>query len=412
MNQQDPGFAVLHLEPGRPSDQIETELIKTIVALSAVAIQNISNLTDVKVGRDRLVAILNAIDEGIILVDVEGQILLTNQQLSNFSGLKEDDLLEATIFELMDPELGQIGFNRTEINLLMTGLKNLQLPASPKTIFEVKDSQRTLIIERNTLPFWDHDGKISGLLIVLRDITEEREIEETREAITETIVHDVRSPLSAIIGSLELLTSELSEKEGRIVHQAILVAQRSANRILSLTEALLDIARLESGQMNLLLTDINLKSLISELMIEFTILANENNVIIQNQIEDEFYNTMADKDKLIRVITNLVDNAIKFSPQGGLVKISVDGEHENVLMVKIADSGPGVPPDYQEKIFDRFVQVPGQKSRRRGTGLGLTFCKLVVEAHGGEIWVEPNLLGGSTFIFSLPITNSNIRQQL
>jgi signal transduction histidine kinase len=209
--------------------------------------------------------------------------------------------------------------------------------------------------------------------------------------------------MSAIVGALELLSDTLADVDNPVIEQTLLVAQRSAHRVLSLTDALLDIARLQSGRTEVEYQIIDLPSLVSELMVEFTALANDNNVIIRNDIPNHLPNIRVDQDKLIRIITNLVDNAIKFSPEGGHVIISAEVETSQFLIIKVTDSGPGVPPDYREKIFERFVQVPGQQSRRRGTGLGLAFCQLTVEAHGGRIWVDSNPEGGSIFKFSMPI---------
>jgi signal transduction histidine kinase len=152
--------------------------------------------------------------------------------------------------------------------------------------------------------------------------------------------------------------------------------------------------------------DINFHTLIEELLIEFTALANDNNVIILNKVTDKIPLIRADQDKLIRIITNLVDNAIKFSPQGGHVIISAEKQNSQFMTVKVTDYGAGIPLDYREKIFERFIQVPGQRSQRAGTGLGLAFCRLSVEAHGGEIWVDQNPEGGSVFTFTIPLANS------
>jgi signal transduction histidine kinase len=244
---------------------------------------------------------------------------------------------------------------------------------------------------------------VIGWMIVVRDITEEHEIEQAREAITETVVHDLRSPMSAIVGALEMLSECLNEAEDPVIQQALLVAQRSANRVLALTEALLDIARLQSGRMEIASDTINLSKLVSELLAEFTALANDDSVIIRSEIPALLPILRADRDKLIRVLTNLVDNAIKFSSHGDAITISAESTAENQVTIKVKDSGPGIPPDYREKIFERFVQVPGLRGRRRGTGLGLAFCRLAVEAHGGRIWVESPPEGGSIFTFTLPV---------
>lgn len=405
MSQQRPGFVTLHLAQSRHITRNEAELLKTIIAQGAIALQNARNFLDAKNGHDRLTAILNSIEEGILMIDTEGHVLLANEPIRVLSGTSVEEFLETPIFELPDQILETIGYNQPEIRSIINTISRLQAPSSPKTNFEVQDSQRTRKVERVTTPIWGHDGTIIGLMIVVRDITEDYEIEQTREAITETIVHDVRSPMSAIVGALELLSDTLADSDNPIIEQSLLVAQRSAFRVLSLTDALLDIARLQSGRMEIEFENIDLPSLVAELMIEFTALANDNSVIIHNDTPDQLPAIRADLDKLIRIITNLVDNAIKFSPQGGHVFISAEAKSNQFLSIKVTNSGPGVPLDYRDKIFERFVQVPGQRSHRRGIGLGLAFCRLTVEAHGGKIWVDANPDGGSIFGFDLPFAS-------
>jgi PAS domain S-box-containing protein len=400
-------MVVLHFKEHRQLNKNEIELIKTIIAQGAIALQNARYFLEAKNGRDRLVAILNSIEEGILMIDLDGHVLLANDPIRLISGIKMNLFFDTPIFELPNQVLEKLGYRQAEIGSIINALSRLQAPISPKVSFEIRSSQHTRIVERVTTPIWGHDGTIIGLMIVLRDITEQREIEHTRESITETIVHDVRSPLSAIVGALELLSDALEESGNQIVDQSLLVAKRSANRVLSLTEALLDIASLQSGRMKLEFADIDLPPLISELMVEFTILANENSVFIHNDIPDKLPSFPADPDKLIRVITNLVDNAINLSPQGGHVIISATTEKDQFIIIKVTDSGPGIPLDYREKIFERFIQIPGQRRRRRGSGLGLAFCRHTVEAHRGRIWVDANPDGGSIFSFSMPICNQN-----
>jgi signal transduction histidine kinase len=132
------------------------------------------------------------------------------------------------------------------------------------------------------------------------------------------------------------------------------------------------------------------------------LLANESGLFLQNKVPETLPTIMADGEKIKRVITNLLDNAVKFTPSGGYVSISAN-EYQGYLVVSVEDSGPGIPEEYRDKIFDRFFQVPGMRSSRRGSGLGLAFCKLVVDAHHGRIWVEPKAGGGSVFSIRLPV---------
>ena len=128
----------------------------------------------------------------------------------------------------------------------------------------------------------------------------------------------------------------------------------------------------------------------------------EYGIILRNEIPEEAPTVRVDLAKTTRVLTNLVDNALKFTPSGGQVSISVGCVQDGMITVQVSDTGPGVPEEFREKIFDRFSQVPGLVGRRRGSGLGLTFCRLALDSQGGRIWVEPRPGGGSVFAFTLP----------
>jgi signal transduction histidine kinase len=135
---------------------------------------------------------------------------------------------------------------------------------------------------------------------------------------------------------------------------------------------------------------------------DFMSQALEYGVILRNEIPEEFPQIRADLGKVTRVLTNLIDNALKFTPAGGQIILSAARHGSHLIAVQVNDTGPGVPEEFREKIFERFSQVPGLVGRRRGSGLGLTFCRLALEAQGGRIWVEPRPGGGSSFVFTLP----------
>jgi signal transduction histidine kinase len=248
---------------------------------------------------------------------------------------------------------------------------------------------------------------------------------QTRELITETLVHDIRSPVSAVLGALEVI--EESSVELRVeraagideagitqvainqsainqgvITQAIQVARQGAFRVLNLIESLLDIARFQSGKIEIIPEWIELRSLVSDIFHSFELQSKEYGVALCNNVPADLPDLYIDQGKISRVLSNLVDNALKFSPSGSQVNIdgSVAGKGE--VLIKVVDNGPGITEEYREKIFERFGQIPGVQARRRGTGLGLTFCRLAIEAHGGHIWVESNPAGGSIFNLTLP----------
>lgn len=221
----------------------------------------------------------------------------------------------------------------------------------------------------------------------------------------ESLVHDLRSPVSAIVSALDVIEEEAPfTEDDELSIQALRIAHRSALRVLGMVESLLDIAKFQSNTMNLELSSIDIKSLITTAMEDYVMQANEFGIYLKIDVPSNLPQVIADKEKIKRVISNLVDNAIKYTPAGGTVVVSAQaGEHER-LQIQVRDSGPGIPEQYHQKIFNRFEQIPGQGGRRRGYGLGLAYCRLAVEAHGGKIWVDSGREGGSIFSFTLPVS--------
>jgi two-component system, NtrC family, sensor histidine kinase KinB len=254
----------------------------------------------------------------------------------------------------------------------------------------------------------DDKGKIIGWMIVLRDVTKEHQISQAREIITDTLVHDLRSPLSAVLSSLDIIEKGLSKlaPQDELSNAAVQVARRGSRRILGMVETLLDIARMQSGKFELAWTWFSIHSLIASVLDEYLIPAQKAGVRVNNDVPVSFPQVWGDMDKLNRVLANLLDNALKFIPFGGQVDFSAEIVSEEIILVQVSDNGPGIPEEYREKVFERFAQVPGYRGRRRGSGLGLTFCRLAVQAHGGRIWIEPRPGGGSVFNIILPIPAS------
>jgi signal transduction histidine kinase len=244
----------------------------------------------------------------------------------------------------------------------------------------------------------------SGTIISLRDVTEEIQLKQTQELISETLVHDLRSPLSSTISALDVISdAHASGDPAGILDPSIQIAMRSSKRMLSMVESIMEINRMESGKLELSRTSFELEDLIEKSISEHLILAEEYQVGIIFEPGKKSHIVKMDEDKIQRVMSNLVDNALKFSPEGENIIITLDSNDRDAISIHVLDRGPGVPADYAESIFDRFFQIPNHSSRKRGTGLGLTYCRLAVDAHGGRIWVENRPGGGSDFTVELPV---------
>jgi signal transduction histidine kinase len=240
-------------------------------------------------------------------------------------------------------------------------------------------------------------------LIVLRDATEERKLEDVRRQLTEMIVHDLRGPLTAILSSLKLLEAAASAASSPVASQALAVSRRSCQQMLTLVSSLLDIARLERGEMELSVAPMDLGRLCEEIAAQYVPEANEQGIILKWECGAHVPPIRVDPEKLERVLANLLDNALKFTPAGGSIDLRVEPADDSVE-ITLSDTGPGIPEEYRKSIFERFTQVPGVAGKRRGTGLGLAFAKLAVEAHGGRIWVEDGAPQGACFKIRLPRT--------
>jgi PAS domain S-box-containing protein len=368
--------------------------------------QNAILFTDVTNVRDRLAAVLNSVGEGILLLEPGGQIILANRSLEMLTDQTITDLVGKRLNGLSAQTLASIGFSVSEVDRLVETLDGSQAPELQKTRVKVKDQHREKTLERSLWAVRGQSGRVVGWVLVLRDVTEEERVMQARELIGETLIHDLRSPVSAVLGALEVMETTLPESGGddvEVTTQALQVARRGAQRVLGLIETLMDIARMQSGKMEITQSMIDLRTIVSSVLNDFRPQSNEYGVILRNEIPTGLPPLYADQAKIMRVVANLVDNALKYSPSGGQITVLAEPGQEKEVVVRVRDNGPGVPEEFRQKIFERFSQIPGIRGRRRGTGLGLTFCKLAVEAHSGRIWVEANPTGGSDFVFTLPV---------
>jgi signal transduction histidine kinase len=228
------------------------------------------------------------------------------------------------------------------------------------------------------------------------------ELQRLRQETSELIIHDLRNPLSAIAMSLKLLDIVLPPEVLQANQGILSIAQASCERMQRLVEALLEVSTMEAGEAHFDIVTVDLAYMIQEAVKHASILARRG-VTLQAQLPERLPLVLADRDKVERVLVNLLDNALKYTPENGSICIAAKKKGTFVL-VSVSDEGPGIPPDERQRIFERFAQIPGKRSQRRGFGLGLTYCRLAIERHGGRIWVEPGKGGqGSRFSFTLPI---------
>jgi signal transduction histidine kinase len=354
---------------------------------------------------------LRTTQEGILLVDTAWRIVALNPRL--------EELVRETAPELAGQILpGQsvagewaawLGFSAAELEQECCSLAGKD--GARQTTVAIGDVSKRYV-ERTLTPVRDREGTITGWLVALRDITEQMELNRFRDDMAHMLVHDLRSPLAVLRGSLELMENDIRAGNVEGARRWLGAAQSGSERMLRLIDQLLDISKLESGRMTTELTSVQAAALFEETAQRFASLAREIDVRLQIVTPPELPLLRVDAALMSRVLGNLVDNALKFTDNGGVIRLWARQEVEGdggAILLGVSDTGPGIPAEAQHLLFQKFQQL-SIRGRRRGTGLGLPFCKLAVEAHGGEIWVESpsNAIEtvrqgrGSTFVIRLP----------
>jgi len=395
--EQSLGAMCLFARQPRPASSYDMALLASIGHQIATAITNAQLFQTTISERSRLKALIESSRDGIILTTIDGRIVVVNAQalqMLRLPGQPEDWLgikMRAVANQLRDhtPE----GYQAA-----MTEIERIQAGDEPPAEGEVEVTSRVLYWQ--TLPV-RVGTRPMGRLLVLRDMTDERAVERMRQDMTHTMVHDLRNPLSAISTSLGFLTSGMMGEIPPDQRPFLDIASRNARRMLDLVNAILDVSRLESGRMPLEPTAFSIADLMLEVVQSQTALADEKGLGLESGAPPTLLPAWGDVKLLQRVLQNLIGNAIKFTPAGGLVRAMARMDEQAgrpILLVSVSDTGPGIPPEISSRLFQKFVTGSQEGS---GSGLGLAFCRLAIEAHGQRIWVESAPGEGATFTFSL-----------
>jgi len=225
------------------------------------------------------------------------------------------------------------------------------------------------------------------------------ELHKLNDELNHMIVHDMRNPLSGMVGYIDLLKTQIMKSGDEVQQKMVAVIDEQSNRLIEMISSLLDINKFEKGEMKLQKNEIEFIDMIENTLGLFA--ANNKEIKLELRTEIEKLPLTIDKNKIERVLENLITNALKHSDENDRLIIDISKENSRVV-VKVIDNGPGIPEKYWQQIFEKFGQVESRSGGEKySTGLGLTFCKYAVEAHGGEIGVYNNTDAGSTFWFKL-----------
>jgi len=261
------------------------------------------------------------------------------------------------------------------------------------------------IFNENDLNFLITFAELIGGSIEKINIYEKtKELERLKTEFLSNVSHEIRTPLMSINGALELIMDEIGNKISNSEVNGLLdVLKRNVERMNNLINDLLDFSRIETATFKIKKRKTSLLELITTTVEEMESIANIKNIILENKISDKLPEITIDPDRIKQVLSNLINNAIKFTPEKGKITITSELNPDNV-QISVIDTGPGIPEKFQSKIFDRFFQINGSPTREtQGLGIGLSISKNIIELHGGKIWVESKPGKGSKFSFTLPI---------
>ncbi len=334
----------------------------------------------------------------VYIGDIEAPTVLGYREAGEIIGemaLLENQPRSASVVALTELRLLKIS-RENFYNLLKTA------PTVGMSIMEVLSARLRVSDQARKLGESSERQLVSQVSALETEKQELLELQRLRQETSDLIIHDLRNPLGSISLALNMLEMMLPE-DVLTANRAVLdVAHSSSERLMRLVESLLDVSRMEAGEAQFHFAPLDLVELVTSVTGRMLVAA-ERQVTIRKQFAPDLPLVLADRDKLERVLQNLVDNALKYTPDLGTVTVAVELQAAEAL-VSVTDTGPGIPQDQRQRIFERFTQVAGDQRARRGFGLGLSYCRLAVEAHHGRIWAEPGPGGvGSRFAFTLPL---------
>ena len=342
--------------------------------------------------RNRLDSVLTHMTDGVVATDRRGKVITINEMALSLLNVTQEQAIGQSILTLL---------NMDEDYTLRKLLENpdellLEFDSSDKALDKVILRVDFSMIRRES-------GFISGLVAVLHDVTEQEKTEQERREFVSNVSHELRTPLTSMRSYIEAL-NDGAWQDPEIAPNFLKVTLDETDRMIRMINDLLNLSRMDSKNADLQLEFINFKDLVNFVLDRFDMMVTnqEKKYVIRREFTTRGLWLEVDADRMIQVIDNIMNNAIKYSPDGGVITVRLVETHNNIIL-SITDQGLGIPKKDLTKVFERFYRVDKDRARKRGgTGLGLAISKEVIKAHGGNIWAESRENIGSTFFISLP----------
>ncbi len=380
-------------------DDEKVELLEEIAMMASDAIGNAIDFKEARARDSRYQTLFDDAITPIILTDLRGYIVDVNRKACDFLGIARGDLLRTPISNIHRVDKGTIKSNSFGL------LSRDEEFAFRSSVITASGKEIPVIVRARRRTLGDHDV----IEWIEEDVTAQMELEQLRRDLSAMVYHDLRGPLQNIKGSVYKLGEVLANHENRAVMTLLHVCINSTRQLQRMVDSLLDIQRLEEGTIRLNRQPVELRVLLSDAVQLVQPLALEAHQKLTLDVQDPPLMMLMDDDMILRVVINLMENAVKYSPDGGSIHVTSKMGDDHVR-ISVRDSGPGIPQNMLSRVFDKFSRVK-YRDAPKGVGLGLAFCRLAVDAHGGKIWVESEEGKGSEFTFTIPIHIDAIEDQ-
>ena len=342
----------------------------------------------------KLKSVLSNMTDGVLATDPHGEIILMNKQAETLLNVNQEEVIgKCSILELLE----------------VKDTKSMEdLYQCERLLLDFSDADTKLILEVNFSVIQKEEQEVNGLIIIIHDVTEEERIETARRQFVANVSHELRTPLTSMKSYLEAL-QDGALHDPTIAPKFLQVAQTETERMIRLVNDLLQLSKMDQKDYKPLLETVDVARFLHKIIDRFEMVSNQESLYFKREIPKKGVLINIDRDKMIQVFDNILSNAIKYSPEGGTITISLKKNKENYT-ISVSDQGVGIPQENISQIFNRFYRVDKARSRKLGgTGLGLAIAKEIIVAHGGKIFVESEWDVGTTFSIILPCASNGVK---
>ena len=366
---------------------------------AAIALDNVRLFSDIQTEQQRVSMIINSLSEGVFTTNLSGEIITINPSSLDIIQRSQADTIGKRVCDIFDSHGEEHSGGYCS---LMTKLANKEKAEGYKFTFKPSPGGQPFTLELSMTPIPPSQGHPEGAVFVLRDVTQQEELERLQKELIAAISHELRSPLTNINNITETILSSPDQEAIQPFEEYLNKLKTQTKRLANFSDRILDVYKMETGQLKLQIRPVPITLFFEKVFNQWQVIA-ENRVVLK-LAEQKLPWVWADEEALETVINNLVENALKYSDPETLIEIIVESPSEGYVVCGVKDQGPGIDPRQVGRLFNRFYRIDGRDSQKvYGHGLGLYISKNLIEAMGGKIWVSSNVGSGSYFAFQVPI---------